>query len=243
MIDSPTFDAFAQIERRAADVRYAYESGFEPSNSDVALEHSAQSGTRSANPLAAVAPDGAYFVVGASDRPRAYTRDGELRFAGGGLEQRDGTPVLGFATNRPRAALEPLRADPIDVALGRVRNVQVDADGAVAYTRATVDPRSGATRFERVSIGRLALARFPAGTRPLRLDATRLGPPAGVIPHIGLPEDGNFAALRTHARDRGRLDLAAGLDRLSEAYLSFDALRAAHRASGEGERTAMDLLK
>ena len=77
----------------------------------------------------------------------------------------------------------------------------------------------------------------------MRLDAPRLAAPPGVIPHIGLPEDGNFAALRTHARDRGRLDLVAGLDRLSEAYLSFDALRAAHRARGEAERTALDLLK
>ena len=144
MIDSQTFDAFSQIERRAGDVRHAYESGFEPSSEDVATERSARGAVGSANPLAAVAPDGTYFVVGSTDRPRAYTRDGELRFAGGGLEQRDGTPVLGFATGTPRAALEPLRADPIDVALGRVRNAHVDADGAVAYTRATVDPRSGA---------------------------------------------------------------------------------------------------
>ena len=67
--------------------------------------------------------------------------------------------------------------------------------------------------------------------------------PAGIAPHVGVPADAAFAALTTHARDLGRLDVVAGIEKLNEAYRAFDALRAANHARGTVEKTTMDLLK
>jgi hypothetical protein len=94
-----------------------------------------------------------------------------------------------------------------------------------------------------VIVGRLALARLPAGTLAERAGATHVVPPHGVTPVVGRPADGTFAALTTFARDLGRLDLAAGLQRLQEAYLSFDALLSARHARGDVDKTTMDLVK
>jgi len=113
----------------------------------------------------------------------------------------------------------------------------------LAYTRASIDPRTRERTVERAVVGRLALARFPAGTNPQRIDATHFAAVAGVVPLLGVPADGGFGALTTRARDLGNVDLVAGLERLSEAYLSFSALEAAHQAQGAGSKVMMDLLK
>ncbi|MGB8204596.1 MAG: hypothetical protein WCE83_07950, partial [Candidatus Baltobacteraceae bacterium] len=128
-------------------------------------------------------------------------------------------------------------------ALGRVADPRIGADGTVSYPRTTVDPRGGERRSERVALGRLALARLPAGTQPVRLDATHVAAPAGVPVFVGVPADGTFAPLTTNARDRGRIDPAAGLQRLQEAYLAFEALQAEHMARLGTEKTTLDLLK
>jgi hypothetical protein len=60
---------------------------------------------------------------------------------------------------------------------------------------------------------------------------------------LGRAGDNAFGSLTTFARDLGRLDPLAGLDRLEEAYLSFEAIRAAGAAHGGLERTALDLVK
>jgi len=240
VIDPGTYDAFARVAARQRDVLHAFEPGFEPERSDVAGRPGVQP---SADPLSVVAPQGTYFAAGGAGTDVSFTRagafaieDGELRFAG------DTRAVLGFTFDR-KPALVPLRIDAYDAALGRVSGARVEADGTFAYTRTTVDPRSGERRSERVTVGRVALARFPAGTQPERIDATHVRAPQGVAALVGAPGDGKFAALTTHARDLGRVDLIAGLERMREAYDDLDAVRVANRARGSIERTMADLLK
>jgi flagellar basal body rod protein FlgG len=241
MIDANMSDALGRIAARAQDVLHAYQGGFEPAAHDATLAGKAAF-EASLDPLSVVAPEGTYFVVGgAAGRPPSYSRDGSFTFTDGTLRASDGSVVLGTGTRG--AQLGPLTIDPVDRALGQVSDERIEADGSVCYTRISVDPRTGARRTDRISVGRLALARFPAGTLPVRLDATHLAAPRGVTPHLGAPADGNFAMLTTHARDLGRLDLVAGLARLQEAYLSFEAIRAAGSAHGSVAKTTMDLVK
>jgi hypothetical protein len=63
------------------------------------------------------------------------------------------------------------------------------------------------------------------------------------VPHVGLPADGTFPPLATGARDAGSIDLDASLRKLSEAYVAFSAMQAAHKAQGDGSKVVMDLLK
>ncbi len=187
---------------------------------------------------------GAWFVTRAADGTRGFSRDGGLTLAAGVLRTRDGAEVLGYPGGAARGALPvPLRLPATDRALGRAGDARLEPDGSVAYTRAAIDPRSGARAAERVVLGRVALARFPAGSAPQRLDATRFGAPAGVVPHLGTPGDGTFPPLTTRARDAGALDLDAGLARLNEAYLAFEAIAAAHKAGLGLAKTTLDLVK
>ncbi len=239
MISKTTSDALERIATRANDVLAAYASGFEPERADAATNE--PSLERSLDPLSVVAPERTYFLV-ERDGATRYTRDGGFTFADGTLRARDGAAVLG---SRPgeRGGTHALTLDPIDRALGRISGERVESDGEVSYARTTIDPRSGERRVERVAVGRVALARFPAGTQATRVDATHLDAPRGVMPLVGHPSDGAFGPLRTYTRDTGRLDLLAGLQRLQEAYLSFEALRSAQQAKGGLERTALDLVK
>lgn len=239
MISSSMSDALERIAARASDVLSAYAGGFEPQRGDAAT--SAPSFERSLDPLSVVAPERSYFLV-ARDGATRYTRDGAFTFEGGTLRAHDGAVVLGFDAAE-RGTPRPLEIDPIDRALGRVSGERVESDGLASYTRTTIDPRTGERRVERVEVGRVALARFPAGTQAPRSDGTHVDAPRGVAPLVGRPSDGSFGPLRTYARDVGRLDLLAGLQRLQEAYLSFEALRAAQQARGGVERAALDLVK
>ncbi len=121
--------------------------------------------------------------------------------------------------------------------------MHLEDDGVLAYTRTSIDPRTRERSTERAVVGRVALARFPAGSNPQRLDATHFGAVAGIVPHVGAPADGAFPALATHARDIGNVDIDTGLQRLTEAYVAFSALQAANKAQGAGSKVVMDLLK
>jgi len=239
VIDPAIATAFDRIATRDADVRGAYRSGFTPAASDVARPSSP---LPSRDPLSVALPDGAYVLTPDANNRLTFTRDGSFQLRDGELRAADGRPVLGFALGN-RKSLVAMRVDPYDAALGRVASARVEADGTVSYTRTTVEPRSGERRTERVAIGRLALARFPAGTQPERIDAAHVVPPHGVAPHVGVPADGNFASLATQTRDTGRVDLIAGLEKMKEAYVNFEALRAAHHGRGETEKITMDLVK
>ena len=240
MIDPSLSAAFDRVAARRRDVLHAYEPGFEPEFGDVAGRAGVQP---DADPLSVVAPEGTYFAAAGPENEPSFSRAGAFRVVGGELRfAGDGRPVLGLALDR-RGTLVPLRVDPYDAALGGVADARIAADGTFSYARTSVDPRSGERRTERLTVGRIALARFPAGTQPERIDGTHVRAPHGVTPQIGLPDDGRFAPLATRSRELGRVDLIVGLERLREAYDGVEAVRAANHVRASLDRTAMDLLK
>lgn len=241
MINASPLDALERIASRAQDLRELYRAGAIPRNDDVRTVPIVMP---SSDPLGIAVPPGAWLVTRAADGTRAYSRDGALRVVDGVLRASDGGDVLGYPNGDARGAVPvTLRLPEADRALGRCDDVRIDADGTVAYTRAAIDPRSGARSVERVAIGRVALARFPAGTQPAQLDATRVTAPRGVVPHLGTPADGTFPGLATHARDAGALDFDAGLERLNEAYRRFQALGAVVKSRASMQKTTVDLVR
>lgn len=240
MFLNPTMSAaLERIAERAADVRRAFTPGAMPQHDDVATAASASSFTL--EPLSVAAPDGAYFAtVGPNGKP-SYTRDGSFRVVGGTLVDGNGRAVLGLRESSDVPG--ELCIDPVDAALGRAQNVRLEPDGSFVYSRGAIDPRSGARETQRVVVGRLALARFPVGTKFATGDGTSFTPPLGVVPHTGLAGDGTFASLRPMQRERSRVDLDRSLARLKEAYAAFDALQAAETAKERLGKTAMDLVK
>lgn len=239
IVNSATADALDYINERAADVYRAYTPGAHSAHGDVSRE-----GVQSRavfDPLSVAPPDDAYFVTTDDRGRKAYTQNGNFRLLNGTIVGTNGRPVLG--TIASNGALVELRVDPIDAAVGRVQNLHVEADGAVSYSRLSIEPKTGARENERVIVGRLALARFPAATKLSQLDGERALAPAGVVPHLGRPGDGNFAALQPMRQSASRIDMDKSLDRLNDAYMAFDALQAAHKAQGSLSKTAMDLLK
>lgn len=238
LISNVTTRALDDIAGRERDVLQAYTPGAAAERGDVAKPPSAQ---KSLDPLSVAPPTGAYFLTN-DDRGRMlFTRDGRFSLAGGTLVDEHGRAMLGYSQDG--AALTPLAADPVDVALGFANSVQIDAGGNVTYERATIDPRSGRREVQRANMGRLALARFAPGTKMQAVDAQHVTPPPGVTPHLGTAADGNFGVVTPFSREGSGIDLDLGLQRLQEAYLALDAIRAAGTAQGSIEKTAMDLLK
>jgi len=230
--------ALDRIAERAADVRRAYTPGAVPTNDDVASQNVISDFTL--DPLAVVAPEGCYFVSSDDHGRRIYTRDGALAIRGDKLVNAEGRPIFGL---RGGSALAELRVDPIDDALGRVRDPAIERDGTLAYRREYLDPRSGNRELQRVVVGRVALARFPAGTRLTTENGSSCIAPENVSPQICVPEENGAPPLETMRLERGRIDIDQSLVRLKEAYLAFDALQAAETAKGHLGKTAMDLLK
>jgi hypothetical protein len=239
MLGAATLDALQRIADRANDVLTAFRPGAFPLHSDVAA---ARPPVASTDPLSVAAAPDAWFVTADPAGGRAYTRAGTFHVGDDGtLRADDGAAVLG--TGAGGTTLGPLRVPDADRILGRATGLRIAGDGTVAYTRVAIDPRTRERTLEPVVVGRLALARFPAGSAPQRLDATHVGGVAGVVPHVGLPADGTFPPLATGARDAGSIDLDASLRKLSEAYVAFSAMQAAHKAQGDGSKVVMDLLK
>ncbi len=238
LISPATTQALDEIAGRAADLLAAYTPGAVPSHTDI----SAPSGSKfTLNRLTASAPAEAFFVSTDSSGRQIYSRDGEFHLQSGLLVNRNGDPVLGYRDER--SGLVQLRADAIDAALDRTRTLRIESDGALMYDRSAIDPRTGRGSVAPVSLGRLALARFSAATKLQQIDPTRFLCPAGIAPHLGRAGDGNFGAVKPQMQANSRVDLDRGLQRLQEAYLRFDALRAAHSAQGSLEKATMDLLK
>lgn len=239
LVNTATANALEYITERAADANRAFVPGAQPAFADVANDVSPARFVL--DPMSVAPPSESYFITSDERERTAYTQNGALAMSNGTVVASNGRPVLGFGA--PDGPLTELRIDPVDLALGRATGVRVDADGSVDYTRSSVDPRTGARENERVVIGRLALARFPAATKLPQADAERVLAPAGVIPHIGRPDDGNFKAVAPMHRASSRIDLDLSLSRLNDAYIAFDALQAAHKAQSSTGKTAMDLLK
>ena len=241
MLGASPLDAYERVISRAQDLREAFRPGSVPLNDDV---RTAPYVTASSDPLSVVPPPGAWFVTRGPDGARAYERDGALSLESGVLRTRDGTDVLGYPRGDARGTVPvPLRVPDTDRALGRGADARVEGDGTVTYTRAAIDPRTGLRGVERVVVGRIALARFPAGTQPARLDGARVAAPPGVVPHLGTPGDGTFPALATFSRDAGTIDIAAGVARLDEAYRAFEAMGAVVKSRASVQKTTVDLVK
>lgn len=237
MINPATAEALSRIRRIQDDLMHAYAPGFEPRSGEFMQ---AAAPMPEADPLSTAAPDGAYFIVGSPGSP-SFTRDGSFTIVDGVLKTRSGLPVLGVSPDG--GPLASIRVDDVDRALARVRDPHIEAGGRLCYSRTTVEPRTGERRTQPVFAGTVALAKFPAGTLPVRIDGTRIGAPRGVAPHVGLPGDGNFGGLITYSRDTGRVDFDTGLQRLADAYELLEAIRASGKARGGVEKTTMDLLK
>ncbi len=228
--------AIDRVEQRAADVRRAFAPGAPPIVDDAGRD---ETSFPTIDPLSVAAPEGAYFIERGADGQARYTRGGTFVLRDGRLCAPDGQPVLG-ATRR--GVLEPLEIDPVDLSLGRARRVHLDASGALAYERDVVDPRTGAVQSQSVVAGRLALARFAAGTR-LQPDGDGATAPPGITPHVGVPGDGTFAPVAPMRRESSGIDVDRSLDRLRIAYRQLDALQGAFRARYGVEKSAIDLVK
>ena len=237
MISAATTHALDDIAQREVEMRAAFTPGAAATHSEIAAPPSLE---RDLSPLS-VAPSGdGYFVVRDSAGGELFTEDGAFGLEHGTLVDRNGMPVLGYSRS---GTLAPLKLDPIDEALGRVRNLHIEADGALAYEKAAIDPLTRQPDRIKVVVGRIALARFSAATRLESVDHTRWRAPSGIPPHLGVPQDGNFLPLVPYAHRGSAIDPLTGIERLQESYLAFDALRAAHNAQGRVEKMAMDLLK
>lgn len=229
--------ALERIAQRAQDVQRAFVPGAIAQHDDVATSGRSQP---SLDPLCVALPNDAYLVASNAQNERSYTRDGALHLADGVLVDGTGMPVLG--ARGPNEPMEALRVDSVDAALGRVVMPRIEADGSFVYTRCAIDPRSATPVSTRVVVGRVALARFPAGTK-LVGDGIHASAPPGVAPHTGFAGDASFARVKPMQRQSSGIDLDRSLIRLKEAYLAFDALHAAEQARGRLGKTAMDLVK
>ncbi|MGC2129817.1 MAG: hypothetical protein WA629_06945 [Candidatus Aquilonibacter sp.] len=239
MVNAATQEALDRIAQRAQDVQRAFTPGAVSQFDDVATDRATS--RASLDPLSVAPPPDAYFITTDERGRAAYTRDGGFALTDGTLIGANGRPILGFTS--ARGATSELHLDGVDEALGRVNDVRLEPSGALVYDRTTIDPRNGARERERVVVGHVALARFPAATKLGASDANHFVAPPGTVPHVGRPGDGNFANVAPMQREESRIDFDRSLERLQEAYVAFDALAAAHKAQGGVSKTAMDLLK
>jgi flagellar hook protein FlgE len=234
IVNAATDRALELIEARAADARKAFTPGAIPHFGDT--ETASPASREQFDPLSVSAPGNDYFVTTDERGRLSYSRNGAFELREGTLCTGDGRPVRGFVDG---GATKELRVDRVDLALGRVANLRVESDGVVSYDRTSIEPRSATRHVQRIVVGRLALARFPAASRAVPAEGGGVRVP-GVDPHVGCAGDGNFGAIAPMRRESSRIDLDASLDKLHDAYVAFDALTAAHRAEA---KTVMDLLK
>lgn len=190
------------------------------------IERREQDVTAAFSPAAAPVAD-TYFVTAAANGRIAYTQRNDFTVRDGALVDAAGDAVMGYADGS--ATLAPLRVDPADRAMGAFEHARVSATGAFVYDRRETDPATGKSRMEQQTGGQLALARFAPGTQLRHLGSDRAAAPPGVAPYLFAIND---PAVQTQT-----------VQRLQEAFMSFDALRAAGKAEGGLQKTVMDLLK
>jgi flagellar basal body rod protein FlgG len=237
MMDPAMARLRADISERGEEILNLRTPGFEPQHEDV---RSTPRIHGSDNPLSVVAPSDARFVVSDREGRHSYSRDGAFALRDGQLVAANGAPVLGYAPGSN--VLSTLRIPRQDELLGRIRDVHLERDGSMAYERSSFDPRTGQPHRERVVVGTLALARFPAGSEPVSSGGLERAP-IGVQPHVGRPGDGVFGNMTLGFEEYGAVDLNRALARLHDAYQQLDAVAAAQRAARQTVTTAMDLVK
>lgn len=239
MLNASIARALESVERRGEDLRMVFSGGAQPNYTD-AVRAERQDVT--ADPLSVVLPADALLISGDPNRPW-YTRDGALHVREGVLCDSSGTQILGFRSGDSSGIPQPLAIEKNDVLLGRMQDLRMEPDGIFGYARTVVDPKTVETKIERVVVGRVALARFPAGTQLERIDATHARAPAQLVPFVGTPNDGNFSSLYTGRRAVGRLDPDAVVVRLQDAYMAMRALGAEERTRNAMIHGALDLVK
>ncbi len=235
-IDPAIAAMLGRVALREEDALRAYTPGAQPSFDDVGRE---QRSSPVLDALSAAPPESSYFLERGEDGGVRYTRNGSFTVRNGMLWNADGHPVLGLTRG---GALREISVDPVDLALNRARDARIEANGALAYEREVIDPRNGVREPQRVVAGRIALARFAAGTA-LRSEGSVLSAPPGVAPHVGTPGDGNFASLATMRRESSGIDIDRSVDRLRVAYRELDAVQSLYHARDSVAKTATDLVK
>lgn len=238
MVDAAVSATYERVASRERDVRRAFFPGAVAENADVPASND---GARPVfDPLSVALPQNAYVITVDAAGKRSYTRDGAFHVSDGTLVDANGNAIEGYVN--PQASLSALQIRSIDVRLDRVKNLRLEADGKLTYARAAIDPRSGANVEQRVTVGRIALARFPAGSALQSIDGIHVTSDT-VAPHIGMPNDGSFSLLETQRLTKSHIDIDASLIKLQESYLAFDALRAAKQVHASTQKTATDLIK
>jgi flagellar basal body rod protein FlgG len=239
MTSSGVARAVESVEQRAEDLRLLYTSGAQPNYSDAVREERIEPAR---DALSIALPPDSYLLAGDPNKP-TFTRDGSLAVRDGLLVDGSGAPVLGFVQDDRSGVPRELRIEKNDALLERAQDVRVEPDGVFGYARTIVDPKTLQARVERVIVGRIALARFPAGTQLQRVDGTHARPPASVVPFVGTPNDGHFSAIFPQRRAIGRIDPDSAIARLQDAYLALRALGALERTKNGLIRGALDLVK
>jgi flagellar basal body rod protein FlgG len=193
--------------------------------------------------LDVVAPEDTFFVGQDAHGRRFYSRNGDFSLADGTLRTQNGSLIMGYPAGGRTDTLAPLRQDPVDLATRRGSDARIDTDGTLSYTRRVVDPKTGIAKPERVVVGRIALARFPAATELVSPDGVHMTAPADITPSIGVPADHGPAALLLRRTDRGAYNVKEGINELRDAYVAFDGLRATNTARTNFAKTATGLIK
>ncbi len=231
----------ADIASRVRDLSHVFSPGFVPVNDDDRRRAGAVAATASLDPLHVVAPDQTYFVSIDAQGRRCYSRDGAFTLQNGELRTRDGAAVVGYPAGD--GDMGPLQTDRVDAALGRVSDARLDANGYLSYVRTPVDPRTGSAKPERVTVGRVVLARFPSGVQLDAADGVHVTAPAGVEPHLAAAGTDGLGNVIPQSDDLGGVDMKRGLMHLRDAYLAFNALQSAKSVSGKNDKLVMDLVK
>jgi hypothetical protein len=227
------------VEQRAEDLRLLYTGGAQPNFADAIREEGSEPAH---DPLSIALPPDTYLVAGDPKKP-TFTRDGALAVRDGVLAGSDGVPVLGFPAGDNSGVPRELRIEGNDALLERAQDLRIEPDGVFGYARTIVDPKTLQAQIERIAVGHIALARFPAGTKLERVDNAHARPSANVVPFLGTPNDGHFAAVFPQRRPIGRLDADTAIARLQDAYLALRALGALQRTQSGVIRGALDLVK
>ncbi|HVA36987.1 MAG TPA: hypothetical protein VNJ51_05185 [Candidatus Dormibacteraeota bacterium] len=215
-----------RIARLQSDAVHAFDPAYVPRDPRSAARDgrpSAQAGPRA--PLPCAAPEGAFLVFDDAGGRRRYERQAVLALRDGAIVDGEGLPLLGRPPGTPDGTVGALRIPRRDAALERVIALRVESDGRVAYARRLIGGAEG-EGMQWVPVGRIVLAKLDAG-----------------VAHLAPPGERGMPPLPASSMQGGRVDLPRALERLQEAYLQLDALRAAREARDSGERTALGVVK
>lgn len=215
-----------RIERLQSDTLHAYDPAYDPSDRRSGATDGGPSPQANAQaPLSCAAPPGAFLVVDDEGGRRRYVREASLELRGDTIVDDEGHPLLGYPAGGPSGQLGPLRLQRRDGLLDRAIALRIDDEGRVAYARRLTDVH-GAAITQWVPVGRVALATLDGG-----------------VAHLAPPGEQGLPLLSGAQMQGGRVDLIRALERLQEAYLQLDALRAARVAEDAAERSALGIVK